>query len=135
MSSPYEDILPMPHHISSTRQRMSMTDRAAQFSPFAALTGHDAAIRETARLTDAQAILAVDSISMLDEQIRTLAEHQKEQPEITAEYFVPDERKDGGAYVRISGRVKKVDANGQMIVLTDGRRLGFDRILSFDTNF
>lgn len=130
MKDPYEDIIHMPHHVSASRPRMSMLDRAAQFSPFAALTGYDAAIRETGRLTDRPVELDVDAIAMLNEKIQILAQRSQERPEVTVTYFEPDERKSGGAYVQMMGRVKKVDPNKRSIIMEDGARIGFDRIYS-----
>lgn len=132
MSSPYEDILHLPHYTSPNRKRMSLHDRAAQFSPFAALTGYDAAIRETARLTDAQIDLADDGTDILNRQIRILAEHQQEHPEITAAYFIPDERKQGGAYLQITGILRAVLPQEHAIVLEDGQELYFHRIYRLD---
>lgn len=125
MNNSYEDILYLPHHVSAFRPRMSMTDRAAQFSPFAALTGYDAAIQETGRLTDELIELDIDGMTMLNEKIRVLAEQVEEQPQITVTYFVPDERKKGGAYVRTGGRAKKIDPHEQVMVLEDGTKIPF----------
>lgn len=128
MNGHYDDIIHLPHHVSSKRKPMSIYDRAAQFSPFAALTGHDAAIQETARLTDSRIQLDMDGIALLDAQIRQLAEHLSESPQITATCFVPDDRKDGGSYVTITGTVRKILSLEQAILLEDGRTLQFDRI-------
>lgn len=128
MSGRYDDIIHMPHHVSPTRRRMSMVDRGAQFSPFAALTGYDAAIRETGRLTDRQAILDVDEEAALDEKLRLLHERQEQSPEITVTYFVPDEWKPGGAYRTVTGRVRKVDPYHKAVVLMDGCIVYFSRI-------
>lgn len=128
MKGPYDDIIGLSYPIPTSRKRMSMTDRAAQFSPFAALTGYDAAIRETGRLTDRQIDLDVDGEAMLDEKIRQLARYQEEQPEITVTWFVPDARKCGGAYVSVTGRVKKIDRNEQAMVLVDGTVICFSQI-------
>lgn len=128
MNSPYADILHLPHHVSATRPRMSMLDRAAQFSPFAALTGYDAAIRETGRLTDHPIDLDVDGKTMLNEKIQLLLKHLAEQPEITVTYFVPDARKSGGAYVEATGSVRKVDPYAQAVIMADGRVISFDTI-------
>lgn len=127
MSGLYDDIIHLPHHVSPTRQPMSMHDRAAQFSPFAALTGHDAAIQETARLTDSQVQLDVDGVAMLDAQLQQLV-RLEELPEIKAVCFVPDWKKSGGTYVTVTGTVKKVDCHRQQILLEDGNILPFDRI-------
>lgn len=133
MNGPYDDILHLPHHVSPNRQPMSMRDRAAQFSPFAALTGHDAAIQETARLTDSQIDLAADGTAILNQQIRILMEHQQEHPQITAVYFIPDARKEGGAYVTITGTVLAIRPQDQSILLTDGSELHFYRIYRLDS--
>ena len=116
---PYEDILYLPHHVSSKRAHMSMINRGAQFSPFAALTGYDAAIRETGRLTDFRPELADGGREELDEKLRQVTE--QEYPEITVTVFEPDERKDGGSFVKVSGTVKRVDLTRKLLLFTDGR--------------
>lgn len=128
MKGPYDDIIHLSHHVSRTRKRMSMTDRGAQFSPFAALTGYDAAIAETGRRTDRDFELDVDGKAMLDEKIRKIRDCIRQRPEMTATYFVPDERKAGGAYREIRGRVVKVDSLNQCLTLEDGMVLDFCRI-------
>ena len=133
MTNPYRDIIHMPHHVSSTREPMSMAERAAQFSPFAALTGHDAAIRETARLTDAKIELSEDELNTLDEQYRRLAEHLDARPEVSITYFKRDERKNGGSYVTVSGIVKKTDPLFRKIYLADGIIIAMDDV--FDIAF
>ena len=105
----YEDIINLPHHVSKTRPQMSMLDRAAQFSPFAALTGYDAAIKETGRLTDEKIELDEDTKAALDMKQAYLIEMIDEQPEITIIYFLPDARKVGGAYVTVTGNLKRFD--------------------------
>ena len=132
MSGRYDDIINLPHHVSPTRKRMPMIDRAAQFSPFAALTGYDASIREAGRLTDRQIDFDVDGKLMLDEKLRNLAERIKEQPEVTITYFVPDERKSGGAYVDVVGTVKKIDPIEKTIQMTDGAIIDFKFIYDLD---
>lgn len=132
MNGPYDDILYMPHHVSATRKRMALLDRAAQFSPFAALTGYDAAIRETGRLTDSAVDWDVDGMAILNEKLRHLSERQETQPEVTVTYFVPDERKNGGAYTTVTGKVKKLDPYTQVLLLTDGREIPFQRILELE---
>ncbi len=128
----YDDIISLPHHVSQTRPQMSMTDRAAQFSPFAALTGYDAAIQETGRLTEQRIELTEDSRAELDRRHQLLAEHLSEHPEVSVTYFVPDERKSGGAYVTVSGRVKKIDSCQRLLVLNDGTEISFDEILNME---
>ncbi|MBQ7944267.1 MAG: hypothetical protein IJ326_09430 [Lachnospiraceae bacterium] len=115
----YDDIINLPHHVSSKHPHMPALDRAAQFSPFAALTGHDAAIKETARLTDEQVELDEERKEELDRQLQEIRAHLSEHPEVTITFFVPDERKDGGSYVTVTGRVKKLDEYEGRIILED----------------
>ena len=129
----YNDIIDLPHHVSATRPRMSMIDRAAQFSPFAALTGYDAAIKETGRLTDRRIELTDDSRAPLDRKQQLLLDNLTDQPEVSVTYFVPDERKSGGAYVTATGRVKKVDDYQRLLILTDGTKIPLDEILDMES--
>ena len=99
ISHKYDDIINLPHHVSKKHPQMSLHDRAAQFSPFAALTGHKAAINETARLTDEKQILSEDVIAKLNEQLNLIKENIGTNPIVTITYFVPDDRKSGGAYI------------------------------------
>lgn len=128
----YDDIINLPHHTSSKRPRMSMIDRAAQFSPFAALTGYDAAVKETARLTDRRIELDEYSKAALDERLQLIQEHLKEHPEVTITYFQPDERKDGGAYLSITGSIKKIDTYEKCVVMMDKRKIPIDEIFGID---
>ena len=128
----YDKIINLPHHVSSTRPHMSMIDRAAQFSPFAALTGYDAAVKETARLTEQQIELDEYEKAALDQRILLLQERLKELPEVTITYFVPDERKDGGKYVSITGAVKKIDTYEKQIVLVDKSKIPMESILNME---
>ena len=126
---PYEDIINLPHHVSPKRPQMSMQDRAAQFSPFAALTGYEDAIKETGRLTDVKIELSDEDRELLDQKQQYLQEHKGDRPEITITYFVPDEKKSGGAYISISGRMKRVDEYARQFVLTDGKKIPLDDII------
>ncbi len=128
----YDDIIKLPHHTSPTRPRMSLHDRAAQFSPFAALTGHDAAIKETARLTDGFIELDEYEKLALDERMRDIQMHLAEQPEVTITYFEPDIRKEGGKYIKAAGRVKKIDEYEKCITMLDGSRILIDKIIKLD---
>jgi len=125
----YDDIIDLPHHVSRKHPQMPLLDRAAQFAPFAALTGHEAAIRETARLTEEEIELDESSKALLDLRLQQLQEHLPEQPEVTVTYFCLDEKKSGGAYDTVTGRVKKVDAYAGEMVLTDGRRIALGMII------
>ena len=118
-SHKYDDILHLSRPTSPHRARMSMVDRGAQFSPFAALVGYDAAIAETARLTDFQIELTESQKLDLSHRLKSLAESLRQQPEVTVLWFLPDERKSGGSYVRSRGRVKKVDAYRERLVLEE----------------
>lgn len=124
----YEDIINLPHHVSSTRPQMSMIDRAAQFSPFAALTGYDAAIKETGRLTDEKIEMDEESFKALNIKFQLLHDHMDEEPEVTFVYFKPDERKAGGAYLRQTGVVKKIQEFERQIVLVSGAVIPMDEV-------
>ena len=129
MSGPYDDIIRLPHPTSSRHPRMPISDRAAIFSPFAALSGHGAAIAETARLTDRRVELGEDTRAELDRRQAILLEHIGEQPEVTITWFCPDEKKSGGAYVVTVGRLKRVDDTAGALKLTDGMTIPLDEIV------
>ena len=129
----YDDIINMPHHVSATRPQMSMIDRAAQFSPFAALTGYDAAIKETGRLTDEKVEMDEDTKAALDIKQAYLMEIIDEQPEITVTYFLPDTKKSGGAYVTVIGNLKRFDEYERLLILTDGKKIPMDDIADIDS--
>jgi hypothetical protein len=128
----YDEIMGLPHHVSKTRPQMPMSDRAAQFAPFAALTGYDSAIKETGRLTDERIEHDVEALSALDMKYQLLMEALDEAPEVTITYFQPDERKAGGKYVSAVGAVKKIDDFERRITMRDGTRIPMDDILSID---
>lgn len=130
MMGNYDDIIHLPHHVSKTRPQMPMADRAAQFSPFAALTGHEAAIRETGRLTEEKIALDEDVRAELDREQASLMERIDEQPEISVTYFRPDAKKSGGAYVTVTGRLKRFDEHERVLILTDGRRIAMKDIVT-----
>ena len=127
--NPYADILTLPHHKAENRPQMSMHDRAAQFSPFAALTGYEDAIRETARLTDNWVQLSEDKKQELDEKLRQLIADRERTESVTIIYFQPDDRKEGGSYVTVTGQIKKIDDCSQKIFLTDGTKIDLGRIV------
>ena len=129
----YDDMLCLPHHVSPRRSRMSDWDRAAQFSPFAALTGYDATVRETARLVGRRTILAEDGCEELDRKHRRLLEHLSERPEITVTYFVPDLRKEGGEYVTVTGRLEKLIPTQQLMILAGDRRIFLEDIRAMES--
>lgn len=119
----YDDIINLPHYSSPARPRMSRQNRAVQFAPFAALTGYDAAIAETARLTDKKRELTEDERVMLSERIRILSENADDRPVVEITYFKPDSRKDGGSYEIISGAVRRIDEGEMRVVFADGRKV------------
>ena len=118
--SRYDDIIKLPHHVSTNHPRMSMHDRAAQFAPFAALVGYDDAVTETARLTESRPELDEQEQRELNARLCELADHIQDHPDVRIRYFVPDERKSGGAIVEICGTVKKLVAADKTIVLDNG---------------
>lgn len=134
MSGPYDDIIHLSHPTSKNRPRMSIHDRAAQFSPFAALSGHAAAIAETARLTDRKLELDEDTRAELDRRQAILLEHISERPEITVTWFRPDERKEGGAYITTTGRLKKLDEAERILILTDDTRIPLEAVVSLESD-
>ena len=126
----YDDIINLPRHVSPRHPQMPLADRAAQFSPFAALTGHEAAIRETARMTETFVELDEDRKAELDGQLRSIMENQSQRPEVEITYFQPDSEKDGGTYRTVRGKVKKVDEYQRRLYFTDGAVLLLDNLYS-----
>ena len=129
----YEKILALPHHVSYKHPRMTMTGRAAQFSPFAALTGYEAAVSETARLTDAKIELTEESRAELDRKQQRLIELATERPEVTVTFFEQDARKSGGSYRTVTAPFKKIDCVERCLHLTDGSRIPLDDILDLQS--
>ena len=128
----YDDIIHLSRPVSKKRSPMSNFDRAAQFSPFAALTGYDAVIAETGRLTDTRIELDEGGKALLDEKIQTIREHLAQQPKVKLTVFCPDSRKSGGAYETITGNVKKIDPVARIMVLTGGVVIPVDRIYGIE---
>ncbi len=135
MTNAYDDILRLPHPTSERHPRMPVRDRAAIFSPFAALTGHGAAIAETARLTQRRVELDEDAGAELDRKLQILAEAIAERPEAAITWFRPDGRKEGGSYVTSTGRLKKVDRVERTVVLADGTKIPLDDILNMESEY
>ena len=129
MTGEYDDIIHLPHPVSRTRARMSPMDRAAQFSPFAALTGYDAAVEETARLTCQRIELDEDARIELNEALLELARRLGESPKVSITHFVPDERKAGGSYVVTEGAVRRIDSQQGHLTLEGGFVILFQDIL------
>ncbi len=127
----YDDIINLPHPTSSRHPRMPLSDRAAQFSPFAALSGHEAAIKETARVTDSKVELSDDMINLLNEKLSIIAENPGSVATIT--YFVPDDKKSGGKYVSCSGVVRSVDVYGHKVIMEDKTVIAIDQIIEIES--
>ena len=128
----YDDIIHLPHHVSKKHPQMSLSNRAAQFSPFAALTGHAAAIQEAARLTDTFIELDESRKELLDEQLRVIKENLEQKPEIEVTYFRPDSRKSGGAYVTFCGQVRKIEEYSRQILFADGTAIQIEYLYAID---
>lgn len=124
----YDDIINLPHHTSDHRAGMPMADRAAQFSPFSALTGYEEVIAETGRLTDASTELTESSQLQLNQEFQILARYADSTPAVTVQYFEPDRCKSGGSYVTVTGRIKRVDEYEQVLRLTDGREIPMETV-------
>lgn len=132
MTREYEDIIKLPRHVSPTRPPMSTINRAAQFSPFAALTGYESAIKETARLTEKRVELDEYTKETLNDRLQILSDQLKKHPKISITYFREDEKKDGGAYVTSRGIVKKIDEYERVIIMDDGSVISIDEIISIE---
>ena len=130
MPTPYDDIIRLPHHVSRNHPQMPMLDRAAQLAPFSALTGYEAAVGETARLTAERRELDAQEAAELNRRLTDLAARLKDRPEVTIEYFVPDQRKSGGAYVTVTGRVRNISVLERTLVMEDGTVIPLDDIVS-----
>lgn len=129
----YDDIIHLPNPTSKNHPRMSLYERAAQFSPFAALTGHDDAIRETARLTDEKKELDEDTLTQLNEKLRVIRENIGSNEAVSITYFVPDERKSGGEYVTHFGTVRRIDEYEHTIIMNDKTQIPIEQICGLET--
>ena len=128
----YDSIKKLPHHQSATRPHMSLNDRAAQFSPFAALTGYEDAVAEAARLTDTKIELDEYAKGAINERLNAIQDTLDEQPEVSITYYLPDKKKSGGVYVTVTGCVKKVDEYEHIVVMRDGTNVPIDDISEID---
>lgn len=129
MSENYDDILHLPHPTSKAHPRMSRQDRAAQFSPFAALAGYEAVIQETARLTDDRAEITEDEMAEIDTRLRLAIELDSE---ITVTWFRPDDKKEGGSYISTTGRIRKLDELERVLAMEEGTRIPIHEITAVD---
>lgn len=130
MTGKYDDIIGLPHPVSAVHPQMMRADRAAQFSPFAALTGYGDAVKETARRTDEKPELTDEEKEKLNRKLQFLAGHPGEKPTVSIFYFKEDERKSGGACVTVSGAVKKIDTDKKTVVMQDGTEVGIDQMIA-----
>ena len=128
----YDDIINLPNPTPTCRPRMSALDRAAQFAPFAALTGYEAVVAEAARLTDDRLELSEDMKIILNDKMQMIVDNLDKEPFVTIKYFVPDKRKAGGAYVEVSGIVKEIDEHERCIVMTDGIKIPIEQVRAID---
>ena len=128
----YEDIINLPHPVSNTHPQMAVTDRAAQFAPFAALTGYDAAIQETGRLTEEQIILDENERTALDRKLQEILQSGCPHPKVRIRYFQKDGRKAGGAYLTMEGTVKRLDTYLRKLFFMDGNSVLIDNILELE---
>ena len=130
--SDYDDIINLPHHQSKNHLHMSLHDRAAQFAPFAALTGYDDAVKEARRLTDSKPELDENQLEELDQKLADLMTRIEERPEVTITYFEPDDKKEGGAYVTCVGKIKKIDSYMRQLIFEDGKEINFDNVIDIE---
>ena len=130
---PYEDIVDLPHHVSRKHPQPTMADRAARFAPFAAITGYEEMVLEEARVTDERIEMDESSKAALNEKLNMILEFIDEQPEVSITYFEPDKRKAGGAYVTVTGTVKRIDEYEHLVIMTDGKKINIDEIYNLQS--
>ena len=131
---PYEDIVNLPPHISKRHPQPTMMDRAARFAPFAAITGYEEMVLEEARVTEERIDLDEGTLSLLNEKLNMIQEFLDEEPEVTITYFEPDKKKSGGAYVSITGVVKRIDEYEHLVIMTDGKKIRIDDIFGLESD-
>lgn len=132
MKGPYDDIINLPRHVSSKRKKMSKLDRAAQFAPFAALTGHEEAVKESARLTEKRVELGEHAKQALNQKLRIVIERLEDLPQVSIRYFIPDANKAGGQYVTVTGSIKKVDEYQRIFIMTDGVKIPIEEVVEME---
>lgn len=130
---PYEDIVDLPHHVSRKHPQPTMADRAARFAPFAAITGYEEMVLEEARVTDDRIEMDESSKAALNAKLNMILEFIDEQPEVSITYFEPDKRKAGGAYVTVTGTVKRIDEYEHLVIMTDGKKINIDEIYNLQS--
>lgn len=132
MTETYDDIIHLPHHVSKRHPQMSLYNRAAQFAPFAALTGYEEAIIETARLTAPKVDMMEDNQQLLDRKLALLSRSLREQPTVSITYFQPDKKKTGGQYLTVTGVIKCIRDSERVILMADGKCVSIDTIINID---
>lgn len=132
MTDNYDDIIHFPRHVSKRHPQMSLYNRAAQFAPFAALTGYGAAIAETARQTSPKIEMMEDDRQLMDRKLSILSSHLEEEPTISITFFQPDGRKEGGQYLTITGIVKAIRTNERIIMMKDRTNISIDTIVGLE---
>ena len=131
---PYEDIVNLPPHISKKHPQPTMMDRAARFAPFAAITGYEEMVLEEARITEERIDLDEGPLSILNEKLNMIQEFIDEEPEVTITYFEPDKKKSGGAYIDITGTVKRIDEYECLVIMTDGKKIRVEDIYGLESD-
>lgn len=131
---PYEDIVNLPPHISKRHPQPTMMDRAARFAPFAAITGYEEMVLEEARITEERIDLDEGTLSILNEKLNMIQEFIDEEPEVTITYFEPDKKKSGGAYIDITGTVKRIDEYEHLVIMTDGKKIRIEDIYGLESD-
>lgn len=131
---PYEDIVNLPRHISKVHPQATMADRAARFSPFAAISGYEDMVKEAARVTEERIDITDATKELLNEKLNMIIEFLDEEPEVTITYFEPDKKKDGGAYVSITGTVKRIDEYERIVLMSDDKKIRIDEIYAIESD-
>ena len=129
---PYEDIINLPPHISEKYPQPSMLDRAARFAPFAAITGYEEMVLEEARVTEERIELDEGTLAMLNEKLNIIHDSLDSEPVIQITYFEPDKKKSGGAYISVTGTVKRIDEYERIVIMSDGKKIRIDEIFGLE---
>ncbi len=130
----YDDIINLPHHVSKTRKQMPMSERAGQFAPFAALTGYDDEVKETARLVDKEIVLDDEVKEVISNKLNIIESFIKDKPLVTITYFIDDIKKDGGKYEEITSNIRRIDEVKRVVILTDKSEINIDKIIDIRGN-
>ena len=131
---PYEDIVNLPRHISKVHPQATMADRAARFSPFAAISGYEDMVKEAARVTEERIDITDATKELLNEKLNMIIEFLDEEPEVTITYFEPDKKKGGGAYISITGTVKRIDEYERIVLMSDDKKIRIDEIYAIESD-